>query len=44
MEKSTKPSYEQGEQGNVPILFYISFGFSFFWMLLLVGLLNNSVA
>lgn len=44
MEKSIKPSYEQGEQGNVPILFYISFGFSFFWMLLLTGLLNGSMA
>lgn len=44
MEKSIKPSYEQGEQGNIPILFYIGFGFSFFWMLLLAGLLNSALA
>lgn len=43
MENGMKPSYDQGEHGSVPMLFCISVGFSFFWMLFLVGILNTSV-
>lgn len=41
MENSTKPSYEQGEQGNFSVLLSISMGFSLFWMLFFFALLQN---
>lgn len=44
MEKSTRPSYEQGERGTTAQLVSISVGFSLFWLIFFLAVLYDPFA